>query len=173
MAGRIEDAVPGISIDDVSEALSKYQFDALFREPLNAADKAQMAQTRDLAIALHRHLVDLPWSIRNDVEKRLKRLKPAARFEQIGRDIERLAEAVTAAEADISPSRGRPPSAKTALARDLAGILEKAGHVPSPAAKGPLVYLMRELMVLLGEPADDVRSDIRRALGKKPRKQPN
>lgn len=150
---KVEDACPGISLRQVEDALFRYQAKRKF-VPLGGPDAKSAGELCELAHELSARLQHEHWTIRMAVDDYL-RIETGARLEELEDKVGLLARALSRVEDAIAPKKGRPPSHRGNLIRELAYLVEEAGQVANAADKGPLVYLFRELMAAVGEPERD------------------
>ena len=156
---------PGVSIMQLQNALDAYRF-ANTSTPAVPANvrKASLERVADLAEQLVQAINELDQKTRLVLEHPERRGK--RRTITAGPLLRKIIGSARTAASDILPSPGRPLTRRAYVVRDVARELHRCGYEPDASSKGPLVFIISELLGLVEDPPTDVRSLVRNTLAK-------
>lgn len=157
---------PGLSISELENALDAYRFaNALAPVVPPTERRANLERVAELATQLGEALSQISMADQAKL-RRFNSKRPKARDPVSASGLAKLAELAMKVAADIQPSAGRPLTRRAYIVRDVAKELRRSGFVIDASSKGPLVFITSELLSLLDEPNQDVRSLVRNTLAK-------
>lgn len=166
MQAAIRRQCPDVSIDELENALDAYRFANALAPAIPPNERrGNLERIADLAQQLSDALDRLGMTDRSRLRRALSK-RPSSRMLVNGATLSKLREAAVKVIGDIQPSAGRPLTRKAYIVRDVARELRRCGFPIDSSSKGPLVFIIAELLSLLDEPTQDVRSLVRNTLAK-------
>ena len=152
---------PGVSIDELENAIDAYRFANVLMPALPANErKASLERVSTLASELRGAIETLaPTERAALVDGRGRRIKVVGALRAIAALAHKAAEG-------IQPSAGRPLTRKAYVVRDVARELKRCRLDVDASSKGSLVFIVSELFSLVDDPPSDVRSLVRNTLAK-------
>ena len=157
---------PGVEIDELENALDAYRFANVLAPAIPPNERrANLERIADLAQQLADALDQLGMTDRSRLRHALSRRPKSPMLVNRG-TLGKLGDAASKVVCDIQASAGRPLTRKAYIVRDVARELRRCGVPIDASSKGPLVFITTELLSLLDEPAQDVRSLVRNTLAK-------